>query len=225
MSRVLEAPPRPPVARKTNGRVPPAPPGRGGNGDDDRDGTPPRRGLDNLRLGLLFFMGAEVMFFAALVSALFVLRLGMAVWPPPLLPQLPVAVTAVNTVVLLYSSVSMVGALRALRRQERPRFLKLLVTTAGLGAVFLAVQGYEWVRLIGFGLTLSSGVYGATFYTLIGFHGLHVAAALVWLLVTTVLAANRRFADGRIAPVQACAMYWHFVVGLWPVLFVTVYLL
>ena len=83
----------------------------------------------------------------------------------------------------------------------------------------------EWVRLIGFGLTLSSSVYGATFYSLIGLHGLHVAGALVWLLATTLLAARQRFADGRIAPVQACAMYWHFVVGLWPVLFVAVYLL
>lgn len=225
MSRLLEVPPRPPIARKTNGRVPPAPPARGWDGDDDRDGTPPRRGLDNLRLALLFFMGAEVMFFAALVSALFVLRVGMAAWPPPLQPRLPVAITAVNTVVLIGSSVSMVAALRALRGRDRRRFVWMLATTAALGALFLAVQGYEWIRLIGFGLTLSSSVYGATFYTLIGLHGLHVAGALVWLVATTLLAARARFADGRIAPVQACAMYWHFVVGLWPVLFVAVYLL
>jgi cytochrome c oxidase subunit 3 len=225
VSRLLELPPRPPTPRKTNGRMPPAPPERGGDGDDDRDGTPPRRGLDNLRLALLFFMGAEVMFFAALVSALFVLRVGMAAWPPPLQPRLPVAVTAVNTVVLIGSSVSMVAALRALRRRDRPRFVRMLVTTAALGALFLAVQGYEWIQLIGFGLTLSSSVYGATFYTLIGLHGLHVAGALVWLVATTLLATRARFTDGRITPVQACAMYWHFVVGLWPVLFVAVYLL
>jgi len=221
----LDAPPRPPVARKTNGRVPPAPPARGGDGDDDRDGTPPRRGLDNLRLALLFFMGAEAMFFGALVSALFVLRVGMAAWPPPLEPRLPVAVTAVNTVVLLGSSVSMAAALRALRRTERRRFVTMLATTAALGALFLLVQGYEWIRLISFGLTLVSGVYGVTFYTLIGLHGLHVAGALVWLLATTLLAVRGRFSGPRIVPVQACAMYWHFVVGLWPGLFVAVYLL
>ena len=224
MSRILEAPPRPPAPRKINGRVPPAPPERGWGGDDDRDGTPRRR-LDNLRLALLFFMGAEVMFFAALVSALFVLRVGMAAWPPPLEPRLPLAVTTVNTFVLIGSSVSMRAALRALHRHEPRRFVTMLSTTAALGALFLLVQGYEWIRLIGFGLTLSSSVYGATFYTLIGLHGLHVAGALVWLVGTTVLAARRRFADGRIAPVQACAMYWHFVVGLWPALFVAVYLL
>ena len=224
MSPLLEAPPRPPVSRKTNGRVPPAPPERGWGGDDDRDAPRPRR-LDNLRLALLFFMGAEVMFFAALVSALFVLRVGMAVWPPPLQPRLPLAVTTVNTLVLIGSSVSMVAALRALHRRDRRRFVTLLGATAMLGAVFLAVQGYEWIRLIGFGLTLSSSVYGATFYSLIGLHGLHVLGALVWVVATTLLAARRRFTDGRIAPVQACAMYWHFVVGLWPVLFVAVYLL
>jgi heme/copper-type cytochrome/quinol oxidase subunit 3 len=223
VSRLLEVPP--PGAREANGRVPPAPPWRGGDGDDDRDGTPRRRGLDNLRLALLFFMGAEVMFFAALVSGLFVLRVGMAAWPPPLEPRLPIAVTTLNTVVLIGSSVSMVAALRALHRRERRRFVRRLVATAALGALFLAVQGYEWVRLIGFGLTLSSSVYGATFYSLIGLHGLHVAGALVWLVATTRLAARGRFADGRIAPVQACAMYWHFVVGLWPALFVAVYLL
>ena len=224
MSPLVEVPPRPPVARKTNGRVPPAPPERGWGGDDDRDGPPPRR-LDNLRLALLFFMGAEVMFFAALVSALFVLRVGMPVWPPPLEPRLPLAVTTVNTLVLIASSVSMAVALRALRGRERRRFVRMLTTTAVLGALFLVVQGYEWIRLLGFGLTLSSSVYGAAFYSLIGLHGLHVAGALVWLVVTTLLAARARFGDGHITPVQACAMYWHFVVGLWPVLFVAVYLL
>jgi heme/copper-type cytochrome/quinol oxidase subunit 3 len=223
VSPLVETPPRPPVARKTNGRVPPAPPERGWGGDDDRDGPPPRR-LDNLRVALLFFMGAEVMFFAALVSALFVLRVGMAVWPPPLQPRLPLAVTTVNTLVLIASSASMTAALRARRRGDRQRFVRMLATTAGLGTLFLAIQGYEWVRLIGFGLTLSSSVYGATFYSLIGLHGLHVLGALVWLVATTLLAARQRFTDGRSTAVQACAMYWHFVVALWPVLFVAVYL-
>jgi heme/copper-type cytochrome/quinol oxidase subunit 3 len=205
--------------------MPPAPPERGWDGDDDGEGAPRRRGLDNLRLALLFFMGAEVMFFAALVSALFVLRVGMAAWPPPLQPRLPVAVTTANTLVLLASSVCMVVALRALRRREDGRFVRMLGATAALGGAFLLVQGYEWVQLIGFGLTLSSSVYGATFYSLIGLHGLHVAGALGWLLLTARRAARGRFGDGRITPVQACAMYWHFVVGLWPVLFVAVYLL
>ena len=82
MTPVVHAPPRPPSERRTNGRIPPAPPDFGGDGDDDREHGP-RRGLDNLRLAVLFFMGAEAMFFGALISALLVLRLGMAAWPPP----------------------------------------------------------------------------------------------------------------------------------------------
>jgi len=220
MAPALEAPPRP---RRTNGRIPPAPPGFGGDGDGERD-PEPRRGLDNLRLAVLFFMGAETMFFGALVSALFVLRLGMAVWPPPLQPRLPLAVTGINTLVLLGSSATLIAAGRARRAGDGARAVRLLAGTAGLGAIFLVVQGYEWIRLIDYGLTLSSGVYGTAFYGLIGTHGAHVLAALVWLTVTTALAARGRF-DERWAPVQACAMFWHFVVALWPILYVAVYVL
>jgi cytochrome c oxidase subunit III len=222
MTPTLQAPPRPPAERRTNGRIPPPPRDFGDWGDDDRE-PGPRRGLDNLRLAVLFFMGAETMFFAALISALLILRTGMAVWPPPLEPRLPVAVTGVNTVVLLTSSVTLAAAGRARRRRDRAAQVRWLRATAALGALFLVVQGYEWIQLIGYGLTLASGAYGTTFFALIGFHGLHVLAALVWLLVTTTLVARGRFGT-RAAPVQACAMFWHFVVAVWPVLYVTVYL-
>ena len=224
MSRTLQAPPRPPSERRTNGRIPPAPPDYGDGDGDDRD-PGPRRGLDNLRLAVLFIMGAETMFFGALISALLVLRLGMAAWPPPLEPRLPIMVTGLNTLVLLASSVTLVAAGRARRRRDDARHVRWLRATAALGALFLVVQGYEWVRLIGYGLSLASGVYGTTFFALIGFHGLHVLAALVWLIVTTLLVARGRLRDALSAPAQACAMFWHFVVGVWPVLYFTVYLI
>lgn len=219
MVPALDAPPQ---SRRTNGQVPPAPPRYDGGDDGERD-PERRRGLDNLRLAVLFLIGAETMFFGALISALFVLRLGMAVWPPPLEPRLPLAVTTVNTLVLLASSVALVAAGRV--RRDYPRLVSRLALTATLGIVFLAIQGYEWVRLIGYGLTLSSGVYGTAFYGLIGVHGVHVLAAVVWLSVTTIMVARRRLHDRRWAPVQACAMFWHFVVALWPVLYIAVYVL
>jgi cytochrome c oxidase subunit III len=74
-------------------------------------------------------------------------------------------------------------------------------------------------------LTLSSGVYGGLFYTLIGFHGLHVMGALIWLLTVFVLAQRGRFSKERHVGLQTCGMYWIFVVGLWPVLYSLVYLL
>jgi cytochrome c oxidase subunit 3 len=214
-------PPRP-VVRRTNGRVPPPPPPDGGDDGDDRD-PEPRRGLDNARLATMFFIGAEVMFFAGLISSYFVLRMGAAQWPPPLQPRLPVLITGLNTIVLLASSVAMVRALRD--RADRDRLLRGLAMTGALGMVFLIVQGYEWVRLVGYGLTVTSGAYGVTFYTLIGVHGLHVLGALVWLTIMVAGVRRGRFAAPPAAGLRACGMYWHFVVALWPVLYVAVYLL
>jgi heme/copper-type cytochrome/quinol oxidase subunit 3 len=216
---LLEAPPR---ARRANGHAsPPLPPTGGG---DDDGGEPSPRRLDNVRLAMMFFLGAEVMFFAGLVSAFLVLRLAAPFWPPPLQPRLPLLVTGLNTLVLLASSVALLGATRAQRRGDAAGLRRGLALTAALGALFLAIQGYEWARLIQYGLTLTSGAYGATFYTLIGTHAAHVLGALVWLAVTLGLAARGRFQDGRTGPLRACAIYWHFVVALWPVLYVAVYL-
>jgi heme/copper-type cytochrome/quinol oxidase subunit 3 len=94
-----------------------------------------------------------------------------------------------------------------------------------LGGVFLAIQGFEWMRLIHFGLTLSSSVYGGLFYTLIGCHGLHVVGALIWLLIVFGLAKRGRYTREHHVGLQTCGMYWTFVVALWPVLYGVVYLL
>lgn len=88
----------------------------------------------------------------------------------------------------------------------------------------LAVQGNEWVRLIAHGLRLSSGTYGATFYTLVGFHGAHMAAVIIWLAVVVALALRGRYNAHNAAGVELCAMYWTFVCMVWPILFVLVYL-
>ena len=89
--------------------------------------------------------------------------------------------------------------------------------------IFLAVQGGEWVRLVRFGLTVSSGAYGGTFYTLIGTHGVHVLAALIWLTLVTLAAMRGRYTARDHVGVAVCAMYWHFVVALWPMLYLLVY--
>jgi heme/copper-type cytochrome/quinol oxidase subunit 3 len=157
------------------------------------------------------------------MSALFILRLGMPAWPPPLQPRLPVGVTVANTVVLLASSAAMVLAVRALALASRRELVRWLTVAAVLGVTFLSVQGWEWVRLVRFGLTMSSSPYGTTFYTIIGTHALHVAGALIWLLA--VLGQTAAAPGPRASSVRGCALYWHFVVGLWPVLFVAVYLL
>ena len=172
-------------------------------------------------LGTAIFVGTEVMFFAGLVSAFVVLRVQVTDWPPFDQPRLPVAVTGVNTAILLLSGFTMLGVLGALR-ETRERLVRRLGLTAALGTLFLWIQGYEWIRLIGYGLTTSSSLYGATFYTVVGAHAVRVLAALVVLLVVTWRAGRGRY-DEDDTGLRMCRMYWVFVVAIWPVLYGTVY--
>ncbi len=210
--------------RRANGHVPPPPPSTGGGDGFEHEPGPRRPLLDNVRLAMLFLICGEVMFFGGLVSAFLVLRVTAVQWPPPLQPRLPVGVTGLNTVVLLASSVVMAAAIRALDRREARALVHRLLLAGGLGTAFLLVQGYEWIRLVSYGLTMASGAYGTTFYTGMGRHGVHVAPAVVWVGATGWLAARGRFLDGRAGARRACAIYWHFVVALWPILYVAVYL-
>jgi heme/copper-type cytochrome/quinol oxidase subunit 3 len=181
--------------------------------------------ISNARLGMVIFLAFESMFFAALIAAYLVFRVRTVIWPPSDLPQLPLAVTWMNTAVLAASAYTMRRARAAHRAGRRDELARTLLATAVLGTVFLAVQGSEWARLVRHGLTLSTGMYGATFYTLIGCHGLHVAAAVAWLLVVLARAQRNRFAAPVRVPLELCAMYWFYVVGVWAVLFPLVYLL
>lgn len=178
----------------------------------------------NAWVAILMFLGAEAMFFAGLIGAYIVFRVSSAIWPPPFQPRLPVGVTTVNTLILIASAVTMRWSLRAVRVNDQKKLIRYLAYTAVLGGIFLVIQGFEWLRLIHFGLTLSSSVYGGLFYTLIGFHGLHVAGALIWLLVVFVQAKQKRFSKERHVGLQICGMYWTFVVALWPLLYGLVYL-
>jgi cytochrome c oxidase subunit III len=172
---------------------------------------------------MLIFLGAEAMFFAGLIGAFLVLRFGSATWPPPGQPYLPLGLTGVNTGVLLLSAYTMRRALRAVRGEDYGGLVQWLLATGLLGSLFLGVQGYEWVRLVHFGLTLWSGTYGSTFYSLIGLHGAHVFGAVLWLFVVLAQARHQRFTAARHVGLTLCGMYWYFVVGLWPVLFTLVY--
>lgn len=207
------------------GPPPPAEPpgGDGGGGPRPFEGGRPLIG--NAQLAMLAFIAAELMFFAGLIGAFLVFRFSGRPWPPPFQPRLPVGVTAVNTALLLASSLTMIRARRAIARGDQRQLLRGLALTGLLGVVFLLIQGYEWLRLLQFGLRASSGVFGSTFYTIIGTHGAHVLGGVLWLLIVLYGAWRGRITPERHTRVLTCAMYWHLVVGLWPVLFFLLYVL
>ncbi len=103
-----------------------------------------------------------------------------------------------------------------------PVFLGL---TALLGAAFLGGQAYEFASLAADGITLSSSIFGSSFFTLTGFHGLHVLIGVVWALLTLGKAARGRYSAEDNVGVEAFGLYWHFVDVVWIVLFTIIYLI
>ena len=172
-------------------------------------------------LGMLIFVAAEVMFFAGHISA-FVIGKSNAVggWPPPGQPRLPIEATAFNSLVLLASGVGLFVANRAFRNRA-PNTQKLLLASILLGAFFVVFQGSEWVALIHEGLTLTSSQLGGFFYLLVGTHALHAVVALGILVYTYMELRRGELSGFAFWPAQ---VFWYFVVGVWPVLYVQVYL-
>lgn len=185
--------------------------------------APQRPLIDSRQFGMLIFIVTEVMFFASLVSAYLIIRSGLEEWPPWGQPRLPIWSTAFNTLVLVASGVAAFVSGRQLRIGSEAAHRTMGVAVA-LGTFFLVFQGYEWVQMLGFGLTVTSSTYGGLFYLIIGAHGAHVlgaVAALAWVWT--------RMAPGHEHPVSpegasAARMLWYFVVGVWPILYVLVYL-
>jgi len=180
------------------------------------------RRLPSAVLGTIIFIAAEVMFFAALMSANTIARataLG-GVWPPPGQPRLPVEQTAVNTTALLLSGILLWMGNR-LRGKASEVAKRCVMGSIVLGIAFVSLQGVEWIALLREGLTLTSSSHGGFFYLIVGAHALHVVAAIVVLTW-----AYRGVVRKAVAPeiFTAARLFWYFVVLLWPVIYWRVYL-
>lgn len=205
------------------------------------------------RQGMLWFIFSEVMFFAAFFGALFYVRwlsvpwLGgegdgqmthellwpqfQAMWPLTETPSgtntqamgawgLP----ALNTGILLASSITLTFAHHALLENDRKRLLIFHGVTILLGLLFLFFQVEEYIHAYqDMGLTLDAGIYGSLFFMLTGFHGMHVTLGTIMLIVMFLRAAKGHFSPDNNFGWEATAWYWHFVDVVWLFLFVTVY--
>jgi cytochrome c oxidase subunit 3 len=173
-------------------------------------------------LGVKMGIGSEVMLFAALFAAYFVIRSDSPSWPPPGLERPELLLPAVNTILLVSSSVTMQVAVWGMERGERSRSLRWMVVTLLLGALFLGIQGYEFATN-GFGLR--DGVFGSTFYTITGFHGAHVLAGLLLIAIVANRARRGLVTEQRHTAIEAVSYYWHFVDVVWLFLFTTLYVI
>lgn len=186
---------------------------------------PTNTGIDSRKLAMWAFLASDCMFFGALISAYMVSRHRSVTGPyPEELINIPF--TSVSAFVLLMSSLAMVLALSGIQQGNMRLFRIWTLATALLGGVFLAGQIYEFNHFYHEKLTLSSNLFGSTFYTLTGFHGTHVAVGVAWLM--SLFFASFRpglVTKAKSLNVEIAGLYWHFVDIVWIVIFTLVYLL
>lgn len=177
-------------------------------------------------LGMVIFLASWAMMFCALFFAYGYARTRAAIWPPPGMPALPLAIPAFNTAMLVVSSFTYVKGYQLVRRGKRAAFAAMMAATLALGAAFLASQIHVWRDLMSTGFTMETGgIYGSAFYALTMFHGLHVAVGLVLLLWVLLRTAQGKYNEHNHIGVRLCGMYWHFVDVVWVLMFFTIYVL
>jgi heme/copper-type cytochrome/quinol oxidase subunit 3 len=179
--------------------------------------------VSNGVLGMVFLVITEIMFFAGLISAYLVNRAGMPIWPPHDQPRLPVEITAVNTVILGLSGVFFIFLTLGYAKKSKNYMIWLILSIAA-GLTFFGIQGYEWIKLLGFGLTTTSSIYGAFFYSIIGMHGIHVLLGIVFLLYLLVTLIRTKSHEKGLRTINAISIFWYFVILIWPILYYLVYL-
>jgi cytochrome c oxidase subunit 3/cytochrome o ubiquinol oxidase subunit 3 len=181
-------------------------------------------GLSNNKLAMWLFLGSECLLFGGLISTYMLYRgrhsegLGPdQVWDIPF--------TSASSFVLLMSSLTMVLAVTASRRRDDRNTKVWLCVTATLGSLFVAGQVYEFTTFYREGLGFTTSLFSSSFYTLTGFHGVHVSVGVILLLTVVGMIVRRRTADDKSELVELVGLYWHFVDIVWILIFTLVYLI
>lgn len=185
----------------------------------------------HFKVGFWTFLGSECFFFGSLIGTYLSYR-GRDVeapfphhGPPDGSGILNIPVTSVSTFVLLTSSLAMVLALAACQRGDRKNTGLWLGVTALFGFIFLGFQAYEFTEFYHNGLSLTSNLFGSTFFVLTGFHGAHVSIGVLWLLSLFVINLREGIPAERALSVEIAGLYWHFVDIVWIIIFTVVYLI
>ena len=185
---------------------------------------PPKINL--ARFGMLTFLASEAMLFAGLISAYLILWISRgSAFRPEWAESWPVFLTGMNTVILVGSSFTLLWGEKNVVKGLSAS-LPLFITTI-MGATFVGVQGYEWTNLklhenLWFN---TAGTYSSTFFTLTGFHGLHVAIGVLLLFSSLIFSLRGRFTPHDHSLLECASLYWHFVDIVWVFLFSILYVL
>lgn len=172
------------------------------------------------KTGLWLFLASEVMFFTVLLAGYMMARWKDA--EPHHVLNVPL--TSLNTFILLLSSFTVVMSLSALQAGQRVRFLRFTAVSILFGATFVGLQLNEYFTLYHEGLTLSSNLFGSTFFALTGFHGVHVIIGVGWLIRVFIRGFNGHYSADDYWGVEMAGLYWHFVDVVWIFLFTLIYL-
>jgi cytochrome c oxidase subunit III len=183
------------------------------------------RRMPGALLGMMLFIASELMFFGSLFGAYFTIRAATDPWPPAGTAEIAVLRTAFFSAFLIASSFTIQHAVAVLRRDDVAGMLRWLAITICLGLIFLGGQAWEYSELIREDFVISSNQFATLFFTMTGFHGLHVAGGLVAIGLVFASARGGRVTATRHGTAEAVSYYWHFVDVVWIFLFVTLYVL
>ena len=185
--------------------------------------TPVWQGIPTPKFAIWLFLASEVMFFTGLIVAYLSIRYSTPDWPVAG-ELLSVPLVALNTFLLICSSVTMVYAYDSAHQENLRRAGNFLLATAFLGALFVGIQAYEWSELRHAGIRITTNLFGGSFYTLTGFHGAHVAIGVVWVLLAGLKARRGGYNENPLG-IELVGLYWHFVDLVWIFLFTIIYLI
>ncbi len=173
------------------------------------------------RVGMLSLIAAEAAIFTIFVVAyIFYIDKSLSGPMPKDVLELPIF----NTVCLLSSSLTIHLAVRALRNAKVGAFGLWWFVTIALGAIFLVGTAREWQRLIfEKGLTISTNLFGTTYYSLVGLHAFHVTAGLIFLAIGMVFTLLGKVKPEHSERAEIFSLYWHFVDAVWVIVFTVVY--
>jgi heme/copper-type cytochrome/quinol oxidase subunit 3 len=176
------------------------------------------------KLGMWNFLAGDAMSFGGLLAAYGALRYGDPNWPLPS-SILGISLTAAMTFLLVCSSVTMVECLAGFKAGNQQKLRMFLSLTILGGVIFLGLQAYEWTHLIEHGESIRKNNFGATFFILTGFHGMHVFSGVVYLTVILARALMGAYENNpHNNEIEIAALYWHFVDLVWILVFTFVYL-